>query len=75
MTENQERPRRRREHREEGGDDPLKHARILQNRWQGSPPPTAERYARALRQWRARPGAGVAPGTGGTAGPDEGNES
>jgi len=73
------RPRRRREHREESGDDPLRHARILQHRWEGSPPPTAERYARALRQWRALPGAVVSPGTGTTAGleqtgPDGGNQ-
>jgi len=73
-------PRRRREHREEGGDDPLRHARILQHRWEGSPPPTAERYARALQQWRALPGAVVSPGTGMTAradetGPDEGSQS
>jgi hypothetical protein len=49
---------------EEGGDDPARHARIQARRWLGSPPPTAERYARALRQWRALPGAVVSPGTG-----------
>lgn len=65
------RRRQRREHREESGDDPLRHARILQHRWEGSPPPTAERYARALQQWRALPGAMVSPGTGTTAGPEE----
>lgn len=65
------RRRRRREPREESGDDPLRHARILQHRWEGSPPPTAERYARALRQWRALPGAVVSPGTGTTAGPEQ----
>ena len=71
MSEQDERPRRRRGRREESGDDPLKHARILQRRWLGSPPPTPERYARALRQWRALPGAVVAPGTGETTGPQE----
>lgn len=64
----------RREHREESGDDPLKHTMILQRRWQGSPRPTAERYARALRQWRALPGTVVSPGTGTTAAPDEGDQ-
>jgi hypothetical protein len=49
---------------EKGGDDPARHARIQARRWLGSPPPTAERYARALRQWRAMPGAVVSPGTG-----------
>jgi len=72
-------PRRRREHREESGDDPRRHARILQHRWEGSPPPTAERYARALQQWRALPGAVVSPGALVTAsadetGPDEGSQ-
>ena len=47
---------------------------ILQRRWLGSPPPTAERYARALRQWRALPGAVVSLGTGMTAAPDEGDQ-
>lgn len=69
-----QRRRRRREHREESGDDPLKHTMILQRRWLGSPPPTAERYARALRQWRALPGAVVSLGTGMTAAPDEGDQ-
>jgi hypothetical protein len=64
------RPRRRRERREGSGDDPLRHARILQRRWEGSPPPTAERYARALQQWRALPGAVVSPGTGTALGPE-----
>jgi hypothetical protein len=45
------------EDREHGGDDPRRHARIIERRWLGSPPPTAERYAHALRQWRALPGA------------------
>ncbi len=46
---------------EEGGDDPLRHDMILQRRWLGSPPPTAERYAHALRQWQALPGAVMQP--------------
>ena len=46
---------------EEGGDDPLRHDMILARRWLGSPPPTAERYANALRQWLALPGAVVRP--------------
>jgi hypothetical protein len=45
--------------REHGGDDPRRHASIIARRWLGSPPPTAERYAKALRQWRALPGAVV----------------
>jgi hypothetical protein len=77
MTERNEpgeeggRRRRRREPERESGDNPLKHARILQRRWEGSAPPTAERYARALRQWRALPGAVVSPGTGLTTAPAE----
>ena len=70
--ESREEPRRRPARRrpdekrreEKGGDDPARHARIQSRRWLGSPPPTAERYARALRQWRALPGAVVDPGTG-----------
>jgi len=46
---------------DEGGDDPRRHDMILQRRWLGSPPPTAERYASALRQWQALPGAVVRP--------------
>ena len=41
------------------GDDPRRHMAILDLRWMGSPPPTAERYANALKQWRALPGAVV----------------
>jgi hypothetical protein len=67
--------RRRREHRHESGDDPLKHAMVVQRRWRGSPPPTAERYARALTQWRALPGAVLSPGTGMTATRDEGDQA
>jgi hypothetical protein len=36
---------------------------IIDRRWLGSAPPTAERYARALRQWQALPGAVVRPAT------------
>jgi hypothetical protein len=61
-----ERHEREREHereqesrREGSGDDPRRHAAILALRWVGSPPPTAERYAHALRQWRGLPGAVV----------------
>jgi hypothetical protein len=48
---------------EEGGDDPLRHAQIIQRRWLGSPPPTLDRYAQARRQWQQLPGAVVRPGT------------
>jgi len=54
------RPDREPEH---SGDDPRRHTRILERRWLGSPPPTSELYARALRQWRALPGAVVSPAT------------
>jgi hypothetical protein len=54
-----EHKREREDGREGSGDDPRRHAAILALRWEGSPPPTAERYARALRQWRALPGAVV----------------
>ena len=47
------------EHERESGDDPRRHRAILELRWMGSPPPTAERYANALKQWRALPGAVV----------------
>jgi hypothetical protein len=64
------RPRRRRapsrdrdRDRCEEGDDPRAHAQILERRWLGSSPPTAELYARALQQWRALPGAVMAPAT------------
>lgn len=57
---NRKRHERERESRQEGsGDDPRRHAAILALRWEGSPPPTAERYAHALKQWRALPGAVV----------------
>jgi hypothetical protein len=41
----------------------LRHAQIIQRRWLGSPPPTLERYANALRQWQRLPGAVVRPAT------------
>jgi hypothetical protein len=47
--------------KEESGDDPKRHAAIIERRWLGSPPPTPELYARALRQWQALPGAVVRP--------------
>jgi hypothetical protein len=47
--------------REESGDNPEKHARIIERRWLGSPPPTAELFANALRQWLALPGAVMQP--------------
>jgi hypothetical protein len=47
--------------REESGDNPERHARIIERRWLGSPPPTAELYANALRQWLALPGAVMRP--------------
>ena len=50
--------RRRREHeRENIGDDPKRHTEIIARRWVGSPPPTFDRLARALKQWSALPGA------------------
>lgn len=45
--------------RKESGDDPLRHARIIERRWLGSVPPTPTLYARALQQWLALPGAVV----------------
>lgn len=48
---------RRDRDREDSGDDPRAHAKIIERRWLGSPPPTPERYAHALRQWHALPGA------------------
>lgn len=43
------------------GDDPKLHDEILARRWLGSPPPTLDRYANALRQWSKLPGAVVQP--------------
>jgi hypothetical protein len=59
----EERERRSGRERKESGDDPRRHASIIERRWLGSPPPTSERYARALRQWHALPGAVVWPAT------------
>jgi hypothetical protein len=55
--------RRRKRDEEDGGDDAVRHAAILARRWLGSPPPTTERYARALQQWHALPGAVFWPAT------------
>ena len=54
---------REHEKREHRGDDPKKHAAIIARRWEGSTPPTAERYANALKQWHALPGAVEWPAT------------
>jgi hypothetical protein len=54
-----ERERRSEREREESGDDPRSYEKIIERRWLGSIPPTAELYARALRQWQALPGAVV----------------
>ena len=55
--------RRDHERRDHSGDDPAKHAAIIERRWEGSPAPTFERYALALKQWHALPGAVVWPAT------------
>jgi hypothetical protein len=44
---------------DDSGDDPLRHARIIERRFLGSVPPTPALYARALQQWLALPGAVV----------------
>ncbi len=57
-----ERDRRERERDpdwDDSGDDPLRHARIIERRFLGSVPPTPALYARALQQWLALPGAVV----------------
>ncbi len=55
---------RRREHeRENIGDDPKRHTEIIARRWLGSPPPTFARFAKALKQWSALPGAVRRPAT------------
>jgi hypothetical protein len=87
-----DRDEREREHhreRSESGDDPRRQELIIERRWLGSIPPTAELYARALRQWEALPGAVVrsaadvqpiptpkpAPGSSATRrGPEEGEQ-
>jgi hypothetical protein len=53
--------RRSRGHKEESGDNPARHASIIERRWLGSVPPTPELYERALRQWQALPGAVARP--------------
>ena len=55
--------RRDHERRDHSGDDPAKHAAIIERCWEGSPAPTFERYALALKQWHALPGAVVWPAT------------
>jgi hypothetical protein len=57
--------------RRESGDDPKRHAKIIERRWLGSPPPTWQRYARALKQWHALPGAVVGSATEVTVAEDE----
>ena len=49
--------------REHTGDSPRKHAEIIERRWLRSPRPTHERYARAIQQWHALPGAVLRPAT------------
>ena len=49
--------------REESGDDAARHASIIERRWQGSRPPTAQRYAQALEQWQKMPGSVSRPAT------------
>jgi hypothetical protein len=56
-----EREREREREHEEIGDDPKRHTAVIARRWLGSPPPTFDRMARALRQWSALPGAVVRP--------------
>jgi hypothetical protein len=58
--ERQHHPRRE---GEDSGDDPKRHATIIERRWQGSPPPSAERYEKALQQWQKLPGAVSSPAT------------
>jgi hypothetical protein len=64
--------RRRRDSKKDEHDDPRAFALIIERRWTGSAAPTAERYALALKQWAALPGAvaaaqttAVTPATGG----------
>jgi hypothetical protein len=63
---------RRRDSKKDEHDDPRAFALIIERRWTGSAAPTAERYALALKQWAALPGAvaaaqttAVTPATGG----------
>jgi len=55
----------------DSGDDPKRHAKIIERRWLESPPPTFEHYSRALRQWHALSGAVVRPATDLTGGDDK----
>src|SRR5260221_8162896 len=57
--------------RKESGDDPKRHASVIERRWLGSPPPTPELYARALQQWEKLPGAVSRPATDVTGGKDK----
>jgi hypothetical protein len=62
--ERPERPRARRRERPRGhGREREAFLEYLARRWAGSPPPTAEAYARAERQWRRLPGAIVTQAT------------
>jgi hypothetical protein len=56
-----DRERRREHEREHLGDDPKRHTEIIARRWLGSPPPTFDRFAKALKQWFALPGAVMRP--------------
>jgi hypothetical protein len=56
-----DRESRRESERKNVGDDPKRHELILARRWLGSPPPTFDRYANALKQWSKLPGAVVQP--------------
>ena len=69
--DNEERKSRRDRDREESGDDPKRHASVIERRWLGSPPPTPELYARALQQWEKLPGAVSRPASDVTGGKDE----
>jgi hypothetical protein len=62
--EQRERERHERRERPHGrGRERAVFLEYLAKRWTGSAPPTAEAYARALRQWRQLPGAVVTPAT------------
>ena len=58
-----DRERRREFERKNIGDDPKLHDEIIARRWLGSPPPTFDRYANALKQWSKLPGAVLQPAT------------
>jgi hypothetical protein len=55
--------RRKRGPEKDEHDDPRAFAVIIERRWAGSAAPTAERYALALKQWAALPGAVAAAQT------------